>query len=146
MTKPQLLNAYMRLLVKRNCAESKVRRLSRELDDKGGASSSSLSNRAAPMMRVRKTTVESGESSSSLSKAVVDARRRRLSHRLQSMLDARPPADHAHAIDILVQNVSSAQRETLRKLPSVQQGRFLASRDLCATLRSQHITPTATLT
>eukprot|EP00965_Chrysotila_dentata_P004065 131551-Pleurochrysis_carterae.AAC.1 len=118
MTKPQLLKAYMRLLVKRNCAERKVRRLlSRELDDKGGASSSSLPKRAAPMVRVRKTTVESGEGSGS-SKAVVDARRRRLSHRLQSMLDARPAEDHAHAIDILVQNFSSAQRETLRKLPS----------------------------
>eukprot|EP00965_Chrysotila_dentata_P001813 59797-Pleurochrysis_carterae.AAC.1 len=79
MNKPQLLNAYMRLLVKRNCAERKVRRLSRELDDKGGAISSSLPKHAAPMMRVRKTTVESGESSSR-SKAVVDARRRRLSH------------------------------------------------------------------
>eukprot|EP00965_Chrysotila_dentata_P228245 6196495-Pleurochrysis_carterae.AAC.2 len=134
MTKAQLLWAYNRLAAKRRCAERKVRHLRK---------GSSASNAPPPKTRgMRKTVARDG---SSCEKVVAD-RRRRLAHTLQRMLDLRPIEDHAHAIDYLIQGLSVAQRQTLRDLPSVQQERFLASRDLCATLRAKHFTPSAALT
>eukprot|EP00965_Chrysotila_dentata_P031980 1066038-Pleurochrysis_carterae.AAC.1 len=47
---------------------------------------------------------------------------------------------------MLVQDLDLEQRSVLRELLSVQQERFLVSRDLCQKLRSDFFTPKAALT
>eukprot|EP00965_Chrysotila_dentata_P047369 1571601-Pleurochrysis_carterae.AAC.2 len=131
MSKADLLKAYTRTVNQRNYAWRRIRRL---LKDAEGSKSSSSS------MHIRKTQARFGSSD----KAVHD-RRHRLAKTLSAMMRLRPVEDHAHAVNAIIQAFSVEQRAELRKLTALQQERFLAQRDLCQLLRSQHFTPKGSL-
>eukprot|EP00965_Chrysotila_dentata_P224813 6194404-Pleurochrysis_carterae.AAC.3 len=90
----------------------------------------------------QRTTSERSDASE---KATAD-RRYRLFKVLRDTICRRPPSDHAHAIDLLIQSLSVEQRANLRSLSAIQQERYLAQRDLCGKLCSDFFTPKATRT
>eukprot|EP00965_Chrysotila_dentata_P061515 2036811-Pleurochrysis_carterae.AAC.1 len=137
MTRAELLQAYNRCVSQRNSALRRLRKLQKKVAAGDGGQQSS-SNRTIPV-RTTHAREDSNEKS-------VANRRHRLYKALSSFLRLRPTADHAYAINDLIQHLTIEQRSELRALNSVQQERFLAQRDLCRHLRTQHFTPKVALT
>mmetsp|Transcript_35122 Transcript_35122/g.77283 ORF Transcript_35122/g.77283 Transcript_35122/m.77283 type:complete len:243 (-) Transcript_35122:890-1618(-) len=131
MTRAELEAAYHRAVQQRNYPWRRERKHKRQ--DAGVASTSST---------MRNTSLRANTATE---KATSD-RHFRLFKVLRDTICRRPATDHAHAIDLLVLSLSAQQRTQLRALPSMQQERYLAQRDLCRTLRAEFSTPKATLT
>eukprot|EP00965_Chrysotila_dentata_P100880 3332553-Pleurochrysis_carterae.AAC.3 len=145
MTRIEHEKAYKRVRQERSSAMKQVRELRRtaaaaaDTSASGGASASS-NNTAGDS--IRKTREWAGASD----KAVAD-RRRRLYTCLKDVISRRPPSDHPHAINSLIQLLPVEEKTELRSLSAIQPERCIAQRDLCCKkLRSDFLIPKASLT